>query len=201
MSEARDPWRPTEHGANIGHSSAWAAHRKVALDLHRMLNEGDQDRALIDAPYTIMALRHVLRGVEMTREHLKSEAARELLGEALAGFDRAVPGGKKARDVIEHFDEYAMGVGNLQQPKVRAPRDRKPDDVLSEKYNHRFAWERDGDERRPVYIAGPYRVDLIAAEEAAFRLVCDAYEALRLDEGNPVPRGWTYEVQRGTPRG
>ncbi|MFF7700979.1 hypothetical protein [Streptomyces lydicus] len=77
MSEARDPWRPTEHGANIGHSSAWAAHRKVALDLHRMLN----------------------------------------------------------------------------------------------------------------------------AEEAAFRLVCDAYEALRLDEGNPVPRGWTYEVQRGTPRG
>ncbi|WP_234385995.1 hypothetical protein [Streptomyces lydicus] len=60
--------------------------------------------------------------------------------------------------------------------------------MLSEKYNHRFDWERDGDERRPVYIAGPYRVDLIAAEEAAFRLVCDAYEALRLDEGNPAAR-------------
>lgn len=122
MSEARDPWLPTKHGANIGHSSAWAAHRKVALDLHRMINEGDQDRALIDAPHTITALRHALRGVEMTRRHLKVDAAKELLGETLAEFDRAVPGGKQARDVIEHFDEYAMGVGNLQQPRVRSPR-------------------------------------------------------------------------------
>lgn len=109
MSEARGPRRPTEHGTNIGHTSAWMAHRKVALDLHRILNEDDPDRAIVDAPYTVMALRHVLRGIEMTRTHLKTGAAQELLSEALAEFDRAVSGGKKARDVIEHFDEYAMG--------------------------------------------------------------------------------------------
>ncbi|MGW2896420.1 hypothetical protein ACWDAO_17785 [Streptomyces sp. NPDC001212] len=201
MSEATSTWRPTEHGANIGHSSAWMAHRKVSLEIHRLLNEGDPDRAIIDAPYTVMALRQVPRGVEMTRKHLKTEAAQHLLSEALTDFDRAVPGGKKARDVIEYFDEYAMGIGNLQQPHVRKAKDRKPDDDLSAAFNHRLEWERDGGERRPVYAAGPYRVDLVAAEDAAFRLVCGAYEALCLDEGSPVPRGWAYEVQRGSLRG
>ncbi|MFE0087700.1 hypothetical protein [Streptomyces sp. NPDC058991] len=200
MNEADRAWRPTERGANIGHTSAWMAHRKVALDVHRILNGGDPDRAVMDAPYTVMALRHVLRGVEMTRTHLKTEEARKLLSQALADFDKAVPGGKKARDVIEHFDEYAMGIGNLQQPAVRYAKDRTPDDELSEMFNHRLEWDQLDGERRPVYAAGPFRVDLVAAEEAAFRLVCDAYEALRLDEGNPVPRGWTYEVQRGSLR-
>ncbi|MCX5415592.1 hypothetical protein [Streptomyces sp. NBC_00059] len=201
MSGADGPWRPTEHGANIGHSSAWMAHRKVALDVHRMLHEDDPERAILDAPYTVMALRQVLRGVEMTRRHLKSDAARALLGDGLAAFDLAVPGGKEARDVIEHFDEYAMGVGRLQQPDVRTPRARRPDDALSEKYNHRLEWDRSGDEPRPVYVVGPYRIDLVAAEDAAFRLHCDAYEALLLDEGNPAPRGWAYQLRRGARHG
>ncbi|MFI1975420.1 hypothetical protein [Streptomyces wedmorensis] len=200
MSETAEKWRPTKHGANIGHTSAWMAHRKVALDVHRMLNEDDPDRAVIDAPYTVMALRHVIRGVKMACSHLKSEAAKDLLDEALSDFDNVIPGGKKARDIIEHFDEYSMGIGDLQQRRVRRE-DRQPDDELSEQFNHRLEWERDGDERRPVYTAGPFKIDLLAAEEAAFRLVCDTYEALRMDEGNPVPRGWTYEVQRGSLRG
>lgn len=200
MSEAKSAWRPTEHGANIGHSSAVMAHRKVALDVHRLIHERDSDRAVIDAPYTVMALRQVLRGVEMTRAHVKTEAARQLVSDALEMFDRAVPGGKHARDVIEHFDEYAMGVGNLQQPQVRNLRQRQPDDQLSEDFRHRLEWTGTGDERRPVYVAGPYSIDILAAEDAAFRLVCHTYEALLLDEGRPVPRGWAYEVQRGSLR-
>ncbi|MFB7517240.1 hypothetical protein [Streptomyces sp. NPDC056144] len=199
MSETKEKWRPTQHGANIGHTSAWMAHRKVALDVHRILSEDDPDRAVIDAPYTVMALRHVIRGVRMAHEHLKTEPAKELLREALGDFDKAVPGGKKARDVIEHFDEYAMGIGYLQQPGG-SRRDNTPDDDLSEQYNHRLEWRADGEERRPVYVAGPFEVDLVAAEDAAFRLVCNTYEALRMDEGNPVPPGWTYEVQRGSLR-
>ncbi|MFJ6355016.1 hypothetical protein ACIQKB_36865 [Streptomyces sp. NPDC092046] len=199
MSETKEKWRPTEHGANIGHTSAWMAHRKVALDVHRILKEDHADHAVIDAPYTVMALRHVIRGVRMAHEHFKTEPAKELLSEALADFDKAVPGGKKARDVIEHFDEYAMGVGYLQQPGG-SRRDKTPDDDLSEQYNHRLEWRVVGDERRPVYVAGPFEVDLVAAEDAAFRLVCDAYEALRMDEGSAGPRGWAYELQRGQRR-
>ncbi|MFD4996983.1 MULTISPECIES: hypothetical protein [Streptomyces] len=196
MGETVTEWRPTEHGANIGHTSAWMAHRKVALDIHRMLTEDNSDHAILDAPYVVMALRHVLRGVEMVRTHLKTGEAKQLLTEALADFDKAVPGGKKARDVIEHFDEYAMGVGRLQQPLVPS-KNRKPDDALSEQFNRGLSWKVVDDERRPLYAVGPYEIDLVLAEDAAFRLVTDAYEALRLDEGNPVPRGWTYEVQRG----
>ncbi|MFC9261293.1 hypothetical protein ACFT25_15915 [Streptomyces hydrogenans] len=195
MGETAEKWRPTEHGANIGHTSAWMAHRKVALDVHRMFNEGDPDRAVIDAPYTVMALRHVIRGVRMAHSHLKTEAAKKLLNEALTDFHKVVPGGKKARDVIEHFDEYTMGIGNLQQPDVHRTR-RQPDDELSEEFNHRLEWKQVGDERRPFYKAGPFEVDLVAAEDAAFRLVCDTYEALRLDEGSPLPRGWAYAAQR-----
>ncbi|MGQ4484343.1 hypothetical protein ACN6LM_002673 [Streptomyces sp. SAS_281] len=199
MSETNEKWRPTEHGANIGHTSAWMAHRKVALDIHRMISEDDSDRTIIDAPYTVMALRHVLRGVDMTRQHVKSEAAKELLAEALTVFDETVPGGKDARDVIEHFDEYGMGIGNLQQPDIRR-KHREPDDDLAEQFNHRLEWELVDGQRRPMYRAGPFRIDLVAAEDAAFRLVCDAYEALLLDEGNLVQRGWTYEFQRGSLR-
>ncbi|WP_371626541.1 hypothetical protein OG245_30315 [Streptomyces sp. NBC_01116] len=80
-----------------------------------------------------------------------------------------------------------MGIGHLQQPRV--PRkDRKPDDALSEQFNRGLNWKVDDDERRPLFAVGPFEIDLVSAEDAAFRLVTDAYEALRLDEGNPVPR-------------
>ncbi|MER7539389.1 hypothetical protein ABTX77_32085 [Streptomyces sp. NPDC097704] len=75
-----------------GHTSAWMAHRKVALDVHRMLSEDDPDHAVIEAPYTVMALRHVISGVRTAHEHLKTEPAKVLLREALADFDKTVPG-------------------------------------------------------------------------------------------------------------
>ncbi|MET7743257.1 hypothetical protein [Streptomyces sp. NPDC005385] len=81
-----------------------------------------------------------------------------------------------------------MRIGHLQQPRV--PRkDRKPDDALSEQFNHGLNGKVVDDERRPLFAVGPFEIDLASADDAAFRLVTDAYEALRLDEGNPVPRG------------
>ncbi|MER7539388.1 hypothetical protein ABTX77_32080 [Streptomyces sp. NPDC097704] len=89
-----------------------------------------------------------------------------------------------------------MGIGYLQQ-SAGSRRHKTPDDDLSEQYSHRLEGRVVGDERRPVYVAGPFEVDLVAAEDAAFRLVCDVYEALRMDEGSPGSLGWTYELQRG----
>ncbi|TQL19468.1 hypothetical protein [Streptomyces sp. SLBN-134] len=82
-----------------------------------------------------------------------------------------------------------------------SPKNRMPDDTLSERFKHGLNWKIVDGERRPVYAVGPYEIDLVSAEDAPFRLVADAYEALRLDEDNPVPRGRTYEVQRGYLRG
>ena len=54
------------------------------------------------------ALRNLLR---------IAEVARDVPGvsEAKAKFEAAIPGIKDARDVLEHFDDYALGVGKLQQ--------------------------------------------------------------------------------------
>ncbi|MGW8955768.1 hypothetical protein [Streptomyces sp. NPDC055709] len=196
MSTTGEPWLHTEHGANIGHTEAWTWQNTVQLQLQRVL-AGDGWTTILDAYQFVMALRMVLRGVEMTRQHLTTEPARALLDEGLVAFTAAVPGGKDARDVIEHFDEYTQGTGRLQHPPGTKPRDRRPDERQAENFRIQFDWRRQGDERHPVLIAGPYPLDLITAADAAQRLQCDAYEALLMDEGRPWPRGSAYAIQHG----
>ncbi|MET8679359.1 hypothetical protein ABZW18_17720 [Streptomyces sp. NPDC004647] len=68
---------------------------------------------------------------------------------------------------------------DLQQPHIKQRHLRPPDDFLAEQYRHNFRWEKADRTRRPIFVVGPYSVDLIAAEDAVFRLHCYAYEALR----------------------
>lgn len=133
----------------------------------------------------------------LTRRHLATDAGRALVDEGLEAFAAAVPGGKDARDVIEHFDEYTQGIGRLRQSKVGRQRP-QPDEAQAERFCIDFRWDGEGEQRHPVLVVGPYLIDLVTATEAAARLQCDTYEALRADEGNPVPRGWAYAVQHGT---
>jgi predicted RNA-binding Zn ribbon-like protein len=49
---------------------------------------------------------------ELTRQDI-DEADRDRLNSEIETFDEAVPAAKDARDVIEHFDEYARGEGKL----------------------------------------------------------------------------------------
>ncbi|MFB6513087.1 hypothetical protein ACFCXF_14345 [Streptomyces virginiae] len=197
MSTTDEPWLHTEHGANIGHTEASTWARTVRLQLHRILNGGNGYTEILDAYQLVMALRMTLRGVEMTRRHLTTDSARDLLDEGLAAFTAAVPGGKDARDVIEHFDEYTQGTGRLQHPPGTKPKDRTPDDVRAEEFRIWFDWRHREEERRPVLVVGPYPIDLIDAAEAANRLECDAYEALLTDEGRPWPRGSAYAIRFG----
>jgi hypothetical protein len=112
-----------------------------------------------------------------------------------ADFDSALPGGKDARDIIEHFDEYTQGMGRLQQPKVKAI-NRQPDEQLAEAFRVDFKWTYSDDTRRPILKVGPFDVDLIMAEDAAVRLHCATYEAISADQGKRLPPGWAYGVQR-----
>ncbi|MGW6857835.1 hypothetical protein [Streptomyces xanthophaeus] len=160
MSTTNEPWLHTKHAANIGHTEAWTWETTVQLQLHRVLN-GDGYTTILDAYQFVMALRMMLRGVEMTRQHLATEPARALLDEGLAVFTAAVPGGKDARDRIEHFDEYTQGTGRLQHPPKTKPGDRRPDDRLAENFRIQFGWRGEGDKRRPILTVGPYPIDLI----------------------------------------
>jgi hypothetical protein len=196
VSDTEKPWLHIERGANIGHTEAWSWMRTVKLQLRRILREDDGETAILDSYQLVMALRMVLRGAEMTRRHLATDAGRALLDEGLVAFAAAVPGGKDARDVIEHFDEYTQGTGRLQQPKLGRQRP-QPDETQAARFRIDFRWESEGEQRRPVLVVGPYPIDLVTAADAAARLQCDTYEALRADEGNPVPRGWAHAVQYG----
>jgi len=44
---------------------------------------------------------------------------RDHLGQAIREFEAAVPGAKSARDILEHFDEYARGEGKLVKQAMR----------------------------------------------------------------------------------
>lgn len=199
MSNAPDVWLHTEHGSNIGMSSAWWWSRGVTMQLHRILVEHNGSQEIMDGNLLLLALRQVIRGAEMSGRHAKTDAASGMIGQALNDFDNAIPGGKDARDVIEHFDEYTQGVGRLQQGHVRDPKKRVPNDQLAEDFRVGWRWDLTSEGRRPVLTVGPFDIDLINAEDASFRLQCNVYEALLTDEGRPIPPGWTYNVQRQGP--
>lgn len=51
-------------------------------------------------------------------EALGVVADRDRLDQAIKEFDKATSGAKSARDMLEHFDEYARGEGLLQQKAI-----------------------------------------------------------------------------------
>ncbi len=83
----------------------------------RLLGNG---YGLPDALLLLVALRNVRRAAELVieTESLTKLDARQILADALARFDATLPGVKAARDVVEHLDEYAIGVG-LEQRKLK----------------------------------------------------------------------------------
>lgn len=193
--DVEQPWRRIDNGANIGQSSAWWWAGIVRLQLRRILTEHDGSQEIMDAHLLLLALRQVIRGAEMSRNHAKTDQARDMITAALAKFDSAIPGGKDARDVIEHFDEYSQGVGRLQQPGVKAPK-RVPNEQHADDFSIVPGWDATPEGRRPILAVGPFRIDLITAEDAAFRLHTEVYEAVLAGEGRGIQPGWAYSAQR-----
>lgn len=70
-----------------------------------------------------VAVRNLLRGAGLARSCFPNNSE---IGRAIAEFEKAVPRVADVRDVLEHFDEYARGKGDLNEeasdymmPKVR----------------------------------------------------------------------------------
>lgn len=69
-----------------------------------------------DAAVMLLALRNVLRAAEWTANDLPAPAcADDGPRHWVAEFKRLLPGLVNARDILEHFDDYADGRGRLQR--------------------------------------------------------------------------------------
>jgi hypothetical protein len=70
-------------------------------------------RREIDQRFFVVALRNLIRAAKQDQIRASAEI-RARISKGLVEFDRAVPGVKDFRDVLEHFDDYEKGKGFLQ---------------------------------------------------------------------------------------
>lgn len=175
-----------EHSANVAMSHAWSWAVAVRAQAARIVDGCGTFQEVPDAMMMIGAVRNVRRAAAMALQHLSTDVARVQLQEALDDFDAALPGISAARNVIEHFDEYSVGVGHLQQPEVSS-RLRSPDEQLAQQYRI-YIDHADKDPQHPLIRIGPFVIDLAEAGPAASRLVHEIWAANMTDEGKPVSR-------------
>jgi hypothetical protein len=95
-----------------------------------------------------------------------------LLDEGIEEFDLAVPGAKPARDILEHFDDYARGEGRLQRKAMREL-------GLNVDEAAAMYWGGGYDPSTEKITEGPFAVTMPEALEAAGRLHQAIYGAGR----------------------
>jgi hypothetical protein len=117
-----EPWSPARAPYAIAVSQSWWALQTVALfaaDARRSTGVPQQ----IYARQIFGHLRALRRCAEMQRRELErlaiDETHRARLDREIETFDEAVPAAIPARDILEHFDDYARGVGKLQRDAIR----------------------------------------------------------------------------------
>jgi hypothetical protein len=117
-----EPWSPARNPYAIAVSQSWWAFQAVLLfasDARSSSNHAQQ----IYARQIFGQLRALRRCAEMQTKELArlgvSDIDQARLDRAIEDFDVAVPDARHARDVLEHFDEYARGEGRLQRKTIR----------------------------------------------------------------------------------
>jgi hypothetical protein len=138
-----------------------------------------------DGYLLVLALRNVLRAAKLVLVVAPPSAIRAISA-AISAFEADVAGAKDARDVLEHFDEYLRGKGNLQPAAGTAM-------AGTAMYVEWQEW--DGSTVRfhfGISTARPLlTVDVLAAQLAAFELrgAIDTavYEGLMSDVGAAEP--------------
>jgi hypothetical protein len=102
----------------------------------------------------------------MIRDALDGDAQQEAQA-AVADFEDRVPDAKNARDVLDHFDAYAQGIGNLSHPGVK-PSQRMPTEAAARQFD--VFYEAGGPDHYVVHL-GSLSVDIKSARAAADALV------------------------------
>lgn len=127
-----------------------------------------------EAATLTVALRNVLRAARVARP-LATGQDHDRITAAIQAFERWLPQAKDARDVLEHFDDYAAGTGRIQE------NDRKRGRTIT---FYPPGYERGASD---YYLrVGPLRVSVTAAKRAAAELAA-AVALIQLPSRIPPP--------------
>jgi len=150
------------------------------LAVQRNRIENFPDGALIfqeeaDLHFLLVALRNFVQAVRLVNRLAQPEQS-ALIQQGLTDFLQAVPNALNLRDVLEHFDVYLFGEGNLQAPRGPKKRGATPANPLPTLWVSRTA------ESTSISVAVPsFETITIVMEEAdaaAQRLVSVVDHAL-----------------------
>ena len=147
-------WLPTHnlHAAAMSEANAWRG--AVDLCASRIRSSGADQQ--LDARLFLLALRQFMKAAQMASEAVQGSGDEQPLATARDQFNRTLPGAKAACDVIEHFREYARGIGDLQQ---RGPRSSRQDDPIAAARD----WPLGYDPGTDRVVLGQYEVPVAAA--------------------------------------
>lgn len=176
----------------IGFGYLYQWHRAVVRQAERVLDPNTRTiDAQTDGYLFVLALRQVMRAAQMIRDELDGDH-RERVARAVARFRAAVPDAKNARDVLDHFDDYARGIGDLAHPGVKRG-ERQPSVEAASKFVIFYEKSAPG---HFVLHFGDLTIDIAGAREATDQLFDeiyqDVYEPAGVDKalealGDPVP--------------
>jgi hypothetical protein len=120
--EQKDEWSPTENPYAIAVSQSWWTLQTLLLFACEARNAVGP-RQQIYARQIFGQLRLLRLCAWMQADELESlgvnEVERVCLNRAIEEFDAATPDTVAARNMLEHFDEYARGKGILQKRAIR----------------------------------------------------------------------------------
>jgi hypothetical protein len=170
-------WSPAENPYAIAVSQSWWVLQTLLLFAYEARKAVDH-RQQIYARQIFGQLRLLHLCARMQADELKSlgvsEVERDRLNRAIKEFDAATPDATDARNMLEHFDEYARGAGVLQKRAIR-------DEGLSVYEAAAVYWGGGYDPTTEQITEGPIVIHLptaLAASEALHRAIYAAGKAV-----------------------
>lgn len=136
----------------------------------------------IDGYLFTQALRQTIRAAQLIAQDLtdKSSPNAEAAREAIERFEARVPDAKNARDVLNHFDDYARGIGNLSHPGIGRLRRVATDDAAREYWT---GYELTSDGQFLIRF-GTLSINIEDAHLAVQQLSSDLHSAVGLVTGS-----------------
>jgi hypothetical protein len=174
-SDYEDQWSPARNPYAIAVSqSSWAMQAVLLFAADARAAHGPAQQIYARQIFGQLRLLHrcaVMQAEELARLGV-DRIHRDRLQDEIDVFEVAVPGAKSARDILEHFDEYARGQGRLQRQAMNE----QGIDVFEAAA---MFWGGGYDPFTEEITEGPFVVAIPQAVEASQRLQAAIYRAAR----------------------